>query len=122
MQIVRTAVLFCIGELFFRASTLKAGFAMFKKIFTDFTLARVRDNTFFSHGADKHDFLIVVVTLMLILAVGCIQERGVSVRQWIEKRNLAFRLSLWYLLILFIVIFGAFGTGYIPVDPIYAGF
>lgn len=122
MQIVRTAVLFCIGELFFRASTLKAGFAMFKKIFTDFTLARVRDNTFFSHGADKHDFLIVVVTLTLILAVGCIQERGVSVRQWIEKRNLAFRLSLWYLLILFIVIFGAYGTGYIPVDPIYAGF
>lgn len=122
VQIVRTAALVCIGELFFRANGLRAGLAMFQKIVTDFTLTTLQDQTFFTFGADRHDFIIVFVTLALILAVGIAQERGVSVRRWVGERNIVLRFSLWYLLVLYIVIFGAYGTGYVPVDPIYAGF
>ena len=38
-QIVRTAILVVIGELFFRAHGLKSGFVMLKKMFTNFTFA-----------------------------------------------------------------------------------
>ena len=55
-QIVRTAILVCIGELFFRAHGLRAGLAMFKKIITDFSLDSQNIQSLFSLGMDKHDF------------------------------------------------------------------
>lgn len=52
-QIARTAVLVCIGELFFRADGLRAGLAMFQKMVTEFSLTTLRDGTIFSLGLDK---------------------------------------------------------------------
>ena len=34
----------------------------------------------------------------------------------------AVRWTVFYALILFIIVFGAYGKGYIPVDPMYANF
>jgi len=58
---VRTAVLVCTGELFFRANGLLAGMAMFQKILTDFTLTTLKDKTLFTFGADQKDFVIVYI-------------------------------------------------------------
>lgn len=121
-QIVRTAVLVCIGELFFRATGLRAGFAMFRKIFTNFTLATFRDRTLFTFGMDQKDYLIVFIAVLLIFVVGLLQEKGIAIREKLAGKNLAVQFSAYYALVLFIVIFGAYGSGYVPVDPIYAGF
>ncbi len=121
-QIGRTAVLVCIGELFFRAEDLPAGFGMFRKMMTNLTLSALRDQTIFTLGMDKHDYLIVLVTVLLIFAAGLIQEKGISIRKMISGKNVILRYSLYYALIMYIVIFGAYGEGYVPVDPIYAGF
>ncbi len=121
-QIVRTVVLVCIGELFFRAHGLRAGLSMFRKIFTNFTLSTFYDRTIFTFGMDKYDFGIVLFAVLVIFVVGLIQERGISIRKRLSERNVFWRFILYYALILFIVIFGAYGAGYVPVDPIYAGF
>lgn len=121
-QILRTAVLVCIGELFFRAHGLWAGLAMFRKIFSSFTLAAVRDQTIFTFGMDVYDFRIVLFTVLLIFVLGLIQEKGISIRETVSEKNIIMRFSLYYALIMFTVVFGAYGKGYIPVDPIYAGF
>lgn len=121
-QVVRTTILVCIGELFFRANTLSSGIAMFKKIVTDFTFATLRDGTLFILGMDGYDYLVIFLTLILIFIVSSLQEKGIEIRQSIAKRNIVVRFLIWYALILFIVIFGAYGAGYVPVDPIYAGF
>ena len=122
MQIIRTAVLVCIGELFFRANGLRAGLAMARSVIHNFSLATVRDQSFFSFGADQKDFLIVLITLLMILSVSILHERGVSIRKWAARKNRMVRFGLLYFLILYIVVFGAYGVGYVPVDPIYAGF
>lgn len=121
-QIVRTSILVCIGELFFRAESLGAGLTMFSKMFTNFSLKTVRDGTIFTFGMDRADFIIIGVGVLLLFTISLLQERGVKIRESIGKRNIVFQFAVFYLLIMFIVVFGAYGTGYIPVDPMYAEF
>ena len=122
IQIIRTDILVCIGELFFRAHGLHAGLAMFRKIITDFSLTTLRDGTLFTFGMDAKDFLILGIFVIFLLIVGIVQERGVVIRDTINCRNVVVRLALYCVAIMVIVVFGAYGIGYIPVNPIYANF
>lgn len=122
MQMIRTTLLVCIGELFFRAHGLAAGLVMFKKIFTEFTFAACFNRSIFKLGMDGYDFIIVFITLIFILLIGILQERNVKIRERISSKSIAVQFAVFYALILFIVIFGAYGMGYVPVDPMYAEF
>ena len=122
MQMARTTVLVCLGELFFRAHGLRAGLVMFKKIFTEFSLATLMDGSLFTLGMDIFDYYIIIVSVIVIFVISLLQEKGINLRQSLQKKNLAVQFTAVYALIMFIVIFGAYGQGYIPVDPIYAGF
>lgn len=121
-QVIRTAILVCVGEMLFRANGLRAGFAMFQKIFTDFTFNTITEKTFFSLGVDVYDYIIVAVVLVGIFMIGLRHEKGDSIREYIGRKPVAVRFAAYYALIMAIVIFGAYGVGYIPVDPIYASF
>lgn len=122
MQMLRTGILVCIGELFFRAHGLKAGFMMFKKIFTDFSFTVLKDGSLFTFGMDRQDYLIIAVAVAFIFVIGLLKERGMKIRNAIAGRNIAVQFAAYYALIMFIIIFGAYGTGYVPLDPIYANF
>ncbi len=119
---IRTTVIVIFGELFFRAPTLTSGFVMFKKIFTEFSFASFKNKFIFTLGLDKFDFIIVGVTLVIILVFSFLKENNINIREVIARRNIVFRWILYYLLIFYILIFGAYGSGYVPVDPMYASF
>lgn len=121
-QILRTTILVCVGEMFFRANGLRSGLEMFYKIFANFTFRTVADKTFFSFGADFYDYIIVALVLLFIFIIGLWQEKGVSIRERISTKPVVLRYAVYYILIMTIVIFGAYGAGYVAVDPIYASF
>ena len=122
MQIIRTGILVCIGELFFRANGLYAGLAMFKTMITGFTLESFQNGAIFGLGMDKADFFILFVAVIAVLITSIFKERGISLRTKLAESPAFVRWAIYYSLILFVVIFGAYGAGYIPVDPIYANF
>lgn len=122
MQMIKTSFLVVIGELFFRADGLKAGLESFRKIITEFSFSSFKNNLVFSLGADRQDFIIVGIILVIVLVISVLKERKINVREWIGKQNVVIRWSLYYALILIVIIFGAYGPGYDPVDPIYANF
>lgn len=122
MQIVRTAVLVVIGELFFRAGGLQAGFSMFGKMFTSFSFSWLNGDTLSSLGVDWQDMLIVGITIIIVFVVSLMNEKGIKLRESLAKKNIVLRWSVFYILIFYIIIFGAYGFGYIPVDPMYAQF
>ena len=121
-QILRTCVLVVIGELFFRAEGLKAGLSMFAKMVTDFRFSTISRELLATLETDPEDFLIVGVTVLIVLTVSLLKERGVCIRQKLQTYPLAVRWAIWYGLLLFLLIFGAYGVGYVPVDPMYAVF
>ena len=51
-----------------------------------------------------------------------VNERGASVRAWMMERKTWIRWAILYAMILYIVLFGAYGPNYLPVDPMYAFF
>lgn len=121
-QILRTCLLVVIGELFFRAEGLAAGFAMFFRMVTDFRFSTVNVELLKTLSIDPMDFLIVGVTLAIVFLVSLMNERGIIVRNALQKQPTAIRWAVLYALIFYIIIFGAYGKGYVPVDPMYANF
>lgn len=121
-QVLRTCVLVVIGELFFRAEGLKTGLSMFAKMVTDFRFSSINAQLLKSLSIDYQDFLIVGVTLVIVFAVSLLNERGIRVRQTLQKQHIVLRWAVLYALILYIITFGAYGVGYIPVNPMYANF
>lgn len=129
-QMLRTAFLVVLGEIIFRADNMAMAGGMLRRIFTDF------GNPFSKYYSIKdtlitlvsvinyniRDLYIVAVAAAIILAVSILQERGVSLRESLQKRPVWLRWCVWYALILFILIFGAYGAGYVAVDPMYANF
>ena len=70
----------------------------------------------------RKDFFIVALLLGVIFIIGIFQERGVHLGTRIAQAPIPVRFVLYYGVILSLIIFGAYGAGYVPVDPIYAGF
>lgn len=122
VQIIRTSCFVVIGEMFFRAETLSDGFGMIKKAVTDFTFPTIGEfwgSTFkISYGG----IASLGVALLIVFVVSLLNEKGVNIRESLQKKNVVLRLIVLYLLVMFILVFGAYGPDYIPVDPIYANF
>ena len=121
-QTLRTCALVVVGELFFRAEGLRAGLRMFRKMVTDFRFDSISLSMLKELRIDPQDFLIVGVTMAIVFVVSLLNERGIVVREALEKKPAALRWAVLYALILYIIIFGAYGKGYVPVDPMYANF
>jgi alginate O-acetyltransferase complex protein AlgI len=122
MQTVKMAAIVVTGELFFRANGLRAGFSMFRSIFTGWSAAVLRNGALMKLGLDGYDFAAAAIGLVFVLAVDILHENGISVRRETAELSLPIRWSIYLAVILLVVIFGAYGTGYLPVDPLYAGF
>ena len=122
LQIIRTTILVFFGELFFRAETLTAGFTMVGKMFTNFTFKSFSNGKILKLGMDEKDFLIIAIFTIVVFVISILRERNIDIREKIAKQNVVIRWIIYYVLMLSILIFGAYGVGYLPVDPMYAGF
>lgn len=121
-QIIRTLGIVFVGELFFRANSMQAGLDMFAAIATRFSFDPLAQGAVLSLGVDLHDFAIVAIMLAVMLMVGILKERGVDLCAAISARGAIVRWGTVIGLFLSIVIFGAYGGTYAPVDPMYAQF
>ena len=119
LQNFKVAILVIIGELIFWSPNVKALFIMLSKLFTNFTIDKA---SFVKLGLDIPDCIILVLSLSVVFIVSLLKEKNINVREEIAKKNIIIRWSLYYILIFSIILFGAYGPGYQPVEPIYADF
>ena len=71
---------------------------------------------------DQSDWVVIGSFVLFLFIIGIIQERGINIREKINSRSLWFRLAVYYVFIMIMIIFGAYGLGYSTLDPIYANF
>ncbi len=122
-QSIKMTFFVFIGELFFRATSVKAGFGMLKKIFTNFHLiSTFKSGEFLKIGLDGKDYVVIFIALIVVFIISLLKEKNHNIREEINQKNICIKWIIYYLLILSIIIFGAYGFGYLPVDPIYADF
>ena len=118
-QSVKMTILVFIGELFFRADTMKDAFAMLGRIFTKFSFKTGEISTL---GLDSKDYIVLIIAITIVFIIGLLKEKGHNIREEVSNKNIVIRWLIYYALIVAIVLFGAYGAGYVPVDPIYADF
>ena len=121
-QGVRTLVIVFAGELIFRANGLRAGLEMLCAIVTRFSLEAFANGGVFALGIDAHDFAISAIILGVVFVVDLLKERGHDVSANVAERSRAVRWAILGALLLIIIVFGAYGVEYTPVDPMYAQF
>ena len=119
---VRTLLLVFVGELFFRANDLASGIAMFKRIFTHFSIETILNGKIFNIGMDPADFIIAGIFIALVFARDYAYEHDHNLLEDISSKSAVIRWAAWIAIVMIVVIFGAYGHGYIPVDPMYAQF
>ncbi len=71
---------------------------------------------------DFGDWFVVIVGTVLVFIVDDLLEKKPDFFERFPKIPTFWRWSVYYGLIVFIIVFGAYGAGYQTVDLIYAGF
>ena len=121
-QSIKMTILVFIGEVFFRAPDLTTAFGMMKKVITNLNFEPLKNGEIESLGLDGKDYIVLVLAIVIIMVVGIYKEKNVNLREEISKKKIVLRWAIYFALIFGIIIFGAYGEGYVPVDPIYADF
>ena len=118
-KILKLLIIVNIGEMFFRAESVSAGFLMLRKIIFHF-----RPSGYFisNLGLGADDFVIVLLGVLLVMIVDVLHEKNILVRERVNALKLPVRWGVWYAAIMFVVIFGAYGAGYTVTDMIYASY
>ncbi|MEG2080748.1 MAG: MBOAT family protein [Oscillospiraceae bacterium] len=121
-QIFRTFILVNLGMMIFRASSLTASIEIFKSIFVNFSLSPIFNGTVLKLGIDKYDFLVLAISVVFLLIVNILEEKGHHIIEELSSKNIVIRWSVYFAVIFAMIIFGAYGNGYGPVDFIYSQF
>lgn len=119
---VRTVLLVLIGMMLFRAGNEGDFFNMLGMAVTKFNVTDLFSKQLFELGTDGPDFLVIFIGVVLMLVVAILKERGHDVLKSVATGRLPLKWAVMIGLIMAVVIFGAYGASYAPVDPIYAQF
>ena len=65
---------------------------------------------------------MILFGTILVFAYDLMREHGFDVNTWLSGKKRAVRWALYYAAVALVLVFGAYGTGYLAVDMIYANF
>ena len=123
-RMIRTFILSAIGRIFFVSDGFKQAVRIIWRTFDirNLNLYTLWDESLYTYGLDRPNFILALVLIALIWGVGIYQEKGVVIRDWIAEQNLVFRWVLYLLLIFGILLLGVYGEGYNAANFIYQQF
>lgn len=121
-QCVRTFVLIAAPRLVSRASTMRESAVYMKCLVSTYNPWILFDGSLYNLGVSQKQFLVLMISLVLLLVVSAIQERGIVVREALDRQNAVFRIAFYCIFIYAIVLFGVYGQGYDASSFTYAQF
>lgn len=121
-HMVRTWVIIVMGEMLFRAESFGQFLSMCRNMFRGPFISDNLATSMLSLKLDPGDWFVVIVGTVLVFIVDDLLEKKPDLFERFPKIPTFWRWSVYYGLIVFIIVFGAYGAGYQTVDLIYAGF
>lgn len=95
---------------------------MIAQTFRDFDLSELTLTNLHTFGLDTADYALILFGTILVFAYDLMREHGFDVNTWLSGKKRAVRWALYYAAVALVLVFGAYGTGYLAVDMIYANF
>ena len=122
LRIVRTFVIVNIGWYFDRCLHGMDAFRMLGITLTDPRMGQVSMDMLTSLGLPRLDLQVLGVCTALLFGVSVAQERGVVVREWVQKRILPVRWAVLIAGIMAVLLVGVWGSGFNEASFIYYQF
>lgn len=120
-QIARTFTLVTIGRYLIISKTPDM-MGMIKATFKSFNPWIFTDGTLYTLGLDQKNFSLLMISIIILIIVDVIQEKGRQIRQTISNQNIILRWVIYYGAIFSLIIFGMYGPGYDAASFIYQRF
>ena len=121
-QIVRTFMLVSIGRIFSRANTLMTSFRMIKNMFSEFNPWVLTDGTLYKFGLEPRQMFLIFIVILILFVVSLMQEKGIKIRETLDKQNALFQWIVIIGAIIFVLIYGAYGDQFNAADFVYQQF
>ena len=121
LRIAKTWVIIFSGELFFRAKGFSDGMHMFLSIFRPY-VSPFKDSVWTHLGITRSDWCAVFFVVVIVIIVDCFIEWKQQKGAELPFRHPLPRMVCACTLFVLVLVLGAYGAGYLPVDLIYAGF
>lgn len=122
IQIPVTFCFVCGTWLFFRANSLTHAFSLLKKI-----VFELKPMSLMRHNAEKYNMEtteigLLLMAIVLIMLVDFARYKNFSIKNWILSRNWIIQAISLISIVIFILTFGIWGTGYNAASFIYFQF
>lgn len=118
-NILKTFTLVCIGWIIIRVQSASDIVPIFKNIITNFNIYDLNMN-FLGEFYDYTNILVLISAILILIMVSLIQRRE-NFRDWLEKRNVAIRWSIYYYIVINLIVLSYY-SGDITGGFIYAQF
>ena len=109
---VRTFLLICVPRLVVNARSLSDAGRYIRCLFNTYNPWVLFDGSLFNLGVSQQQMYVLIFSLLFLFVISLVQEKGVVLREFIDKQNLVFRGMIYIAIIYAIILFGAYGAGY----------
>ncbi len=124
-RILRGAFVFALIDfswIFFRAERAKDAFRIIRQLFTNFHPEMLTNGLLFQAGLDPANFLLLLLSILLLLIADCRKRCGSTIREDILRQKAWIRSLLIALAVCGILLFGKWGPAFDKASFIYFQF
>lgn len=122
VKVVVTFILIDFTWVFFRAESVYDAIQIIKSIITVHNLEILFNQSLYTVGLEQRNFCIMVFSIIILILVDIAKHKGIIVRDIIIKQELWCRWFCYLCAIVFILVFGIWGTNYDAAGFIYFQF
>lgn len=115
-QKIRTFVLVAFSMLIFRSDSLLQLKSILLSIIEKPDIEFIKKGASNGMGLTVEDYLVLIAGFIIVLFVSIISERKIDIREKFSKLPFIFEFVVFITLIFVVIIFGAYGEGYLIVD------
>ncbi len=121
-QMIRTFILIFIGNYLSDANTLDDAIKMLRRSFSVFNPWVFWDGSLYNLGLNQRNFAVMLIGIVVIMIVDVVHERGIRIRESLDRSDVVLRWTFYILALFVIVVFGMYGADVTARDFIYQGF
>lgn len=121
-QMLRTLLLCSFGRFLSRSASLRRGLVMMKRTLFDFSLGTAPAAVFGEVGWAWGDIVFLILTILVLLVVGILHEKGIHIREMVAGQPLPLRWGIYLGALLILAVWGVYGPGYVVGEFIYEQF
>ena len=120
-QIMRTSIIVLFGRYITRAPRFMSAISMVSITFTKFSFDAIKKGELLKLGLEFKDLIIIGICTLILLVIEAIYEKGIDLRESINKKNGFIQWIVMLAVIVAILYLGVFRGNYIASEFIYKG-